>query len=201
MKTQREECNRTRYCHFHCDYSHDTEECHDLKNQIKDLIRRGHLDRYIRKLCEPSPHPKGPIEKQIDIIIGSPTSGGDTSSARKAYARATATVVALAQTMVALAHGRVLPLLVVGHPCKRYSSWQAPPRLLVTTLLVGDRPCGRPRPYAVAPIGGSPGPGDCPLWPGCERSPLLAVLVACGCPCRGPSHSWMWVAALVGDLS
>ncbi|RWW00987.1 hypothetical protein GW17_00036011 [Ensete ventricosum] len=84
----------------------------------------------------------------------------------------------------------------------------APPWLLVTTLLASDRPCGRPRPYAVAPIGGSPGPGDCPLWPsrpcirpGRERSPLLAVLVACGCPCRGPGHSWMWVAAVVGGLS
>ncbi|RWW86334.1 hypothetical protein BHE74_00004896 [Ensete ventricosum] len=55
---------------------------------IKDLICRGHLDRYIRKPCEPSLRPKGPVERQVDVIIGDPIAGGDSSSARKAYAHA-----------------------------------------------------------------------------------------------------------------
>ncbi|RZS19581.1 hypothetical protein BHM03_00051999 [Ensete ventricosum] len=84
-----------RYCRFHHDYGHDTEECHDLKNQIKDLIRQGHLSHYVREPCQasegcysrnPSPRPRGPIEKQINVIVGRPTSGGDNSSAQKAYA-------------------------------------------------------------------------------------------------------------------
>ncbi|RRT43486.1 hypothetical protein B296_00056384 [Ensete ventricosum] len=85
MKAQLEERDQRRFYH---DYSHDTDECYNLKNQIKDLIRRGHLSRYVRKSHEPSFHPKGPIEKQIDVFVSGPALGGDSSSARKEYARA-----------------------------------------------------------------------------------------------------------------
>ncbi|RZR94289.1 hypothetical protein BHM03_00022953 [Ensete ventricosum] len=86
-----------RYCRFHRDYGHNTEECNDLRNQIKDLIRQGHLHRFVRdrrsseerphRDRNPSPRPDQPIEKQIDVIIDRPASGGNSSSARKAYAR------------------------------------------------------------------------------------------------------------------
>ncbi|RWW53821.1 hypothetical protein BHE74_00039643 [Ensete ventricosum] len=76
-----------RYCRFHHDYGHDTKECYDLKNQIEDLIRRSHLDWYIMKSHEPSLRPKGHVERQVDVIMGGPTMGGISSSARKAYAR------------------------------------------------------------------------------------------------------------------
>ncbi|RWW26564.1 hypothetical protein GW17_00009044 [Ensete ventricosum] len=67
---------------------YNTDDYYDLKNQIEGLVYRGHLDRYIRKSCEPSPYPKGPVEKQIDVIVSGLTSGGESSLACKAYARA-----------------------------------------------------------------------------------------------------------------
>ncbi|RWW86682.1 hypothetical protein BHE74_00004526 [Ensete ventricosum] len=87
MRSRAEDWDRKRYCRFHCDYGHDTEECYDLKNQIEDLICRGHLDRYIMKPQKPSLRPKGPVERQVDFIVGGPIAGGVSSSARKAYAR------------------------------------------------------------------------------------------------------------------
>ncbi|RRT46910.1 hypothetical protein B296_00033753 [Ensete ventricosum] len=95
MKTCFERRDKRRYCHFHKEHDHDMEECRDLQSQIKDLIRQGHLRHYVRDQSsfpdsqppqDPSPRPKGPVEKQIHIIIGGPALGGDCSSARKAYA-------------------------------------------------------------------------------------------------------------------
>ncbi|RZR73893.1 hypothetical protein BHM03_00029245, partial [Ensete ventricosum] len=96
MKSHSERRDKKRYCRFHREYDHDTEECHDLQYQIEDLIRRGHLRRYVRDQSSlldsrpprnSSPRPKGPVEKQIDVIFRGPASGGDRFSTRKAYAR------------------------------------------------------------------------------------------------------------------
>ncbi|RRT43255.1 hypothetical protein B296_00052024, partial [Ensete ventricosum] len=84
MRNVGRDCGR--YCRFHWDYGHDTKECYDLKNQIEDLIRWGHLNRFIRRSREPSLCPKGLVEKQIDVIVGGPAASDDSSSARKAYA-------------------------------------------------------------------------------------------------------------------
>ncbi|RZS15368.1 hypothetical protein BHM03_00047196, partial [Ensete ventricosum] len=96
MKSHPKRRDKRKYCHFHREYRHDTEECRDLQYQIEDLIRHDHLRWYVRDQSSlsdgrtprgSSPRPKGSVEKQIDIIFDGPASGGDSSSARKAYGR------------------------------------------------------------------------------------------------------------------
>ncbi|RRT42434.1 hypothetical protein B296_00039743, partial [Ensete ventricosum] len=73
---------------FHRDYDHDMKECHDLKNQIEELIRKGYLGSYVKRPQEPSSCPHGLIEKQIDVIFGELVSNEDSLSGWNAYAQA-----------------------------------------------------------------------------------------------------------------
>ncbi|GAV61374.1 hypothetical protein CFOL_v3_04901, partial [Cephalotus follicularis] len=47
LRTSAENRNMEKYCRYHRDHGHDTEECRQLKNQIEDLIRKGHLRKYV----------------------------------------------------------------------------------------------------------------------------------------------------------
>ncbi|GAA0163627.1 hypothetical protein LIER_19443 [Lithospermum erythrorhizon] len=42
------------FCEYHKDHGHDTNDCHLLKAKIEKLIRRGHLEEFVRE------HPQGP---------------------------------------------------------------------------------------------------------------------------------------------
>ncbi|OMO77926.1 Retrotransposon gag protein [Corchorus olitorius] len=48
-KPMRQDAPRAKHkrCAFHRDHSHDTEDYRDLKNEIENLVRRGHLRRFV----------------------------------------------------------------------------------------------------------------------------------------------------------
>ena len=41
--------DKNKYCRFHKDHGHYTEDCRDLKEQIEELIQKGKLQRYVKK--------------------------------------------------------------------------------------------------------------------------------------------------------
>ena len=41
--------DRRNYCRFHKDHGHYTEDCRDLKEQIEELIRKGKLQKFVKK--------------------------------------------------------------------------------------------------------------------------------------------------------
>ena len=40
---------REKYCRFHRDHGHNTEDCYDLKRQIEELIKQGKLQRFVER--------------------------------------------------------------------------------------------------------------------------------------------------------
>ena len=47
MKGDLNKRNKNKYCHFHRDHGHDTNECFDLKQQIENLIRQGKVRNFL----------------------------------------------------------------------------------------------------------------------------------------------------------
>lgn len=41
--------DKTKFCVFHNDYGHLTEECKQLKWEIEERIKKGHLKQFIKK--------------------------------------------------------------------------------------------------------------------------------------------------------
>ena len=90
MKGDPNKHNRNKYCHFHRDHGHDTDECFDLKQQIENLIRQGKLRNFLGRDHQDEKL-KGKIEEssrpplgEIRIIIGG-SSTGQLSKSKKAY--------------------------------------------------------------------------------------------------------------------
>ena len=82
---------------FHRDHRHQTDDCIQLKKEVKFLIRRGHLRRYMaledRNRAPPSPpHQVAPAQHQqplgeINVIFRGFAGDGESSSAKKAHLR------------------------------------------------------------------------------------------------------------------
>ena len=106
MKSNPTARNNTKYCEFHRDYRHRTDDCIQLKREIEYLIRRGYLRHFIspenqpqnqaqnQALAQQPPSPPRQTTTQhqqplgeIHVISGGFTGGGESSSARKAHLR------------------------------------------------------------------------------------------------------------------
>ena len=47
MKSDLAKRDNTKYCEFHRDHGHRTDDCIQLRKEIEYLIQRGHLRRYV----------------------------------------------------------------------------------------------------------------------------------------------------------
>ncbi|XP_022883797.1 uncharacterized protein LOC111400630 [Olea europaea var. sylvestris] len=90
--------DKSKYCDFHRDRGHTTEDCFALKQEIEALIKRGFLGSYVSNDKRPKNNQnrdkglegrgnKQPIAGTINIIVGGTTSGKDSSRGCKQYAR------------------------------------------------------------------------------------------------------------------
>ncbi|XP_022848856.1 uncharacterized protein LOC111371185 [Olea europaea var. sylvestris] len=106
--------NQSKYCHFHRDHGHDTEECLQLKEEIERLLRRGLLAKYVKndkgtQRVEGLSPPRAGV---INMIIGEVASGGDSNSARKRYARSSITFDE--EDLIGVTHPHDDALVIVG---------------------------------------------------------------------------------------
>ena len=106
MKSDPATRDNTRYCEFHRDYGHRTDDCIQLKREIEYLIRRRYLRRFIAPenqshnqaqnqapAQQPPPPPRQTTTqhqqplREIHVISGGFAGGEEFSSARKAHLR------------------------------------------------------------------------------------------------------------------
>ncbi|XP_065631296.1 uncharacterized protein LOC111987782 [Quercus suber] len=98
--------DRGKYCRFHKDHGHYTEDCRDLKEQIEELIRKGKLQKFIKKgeynkirgenkgqhessskSGSRQSQPPQNVIGEIQTISGGPISGCSFKSLKKAHQR------------------------------------------------------------------------------------------------------------------
>ena len=95
--------DKNKYCQFHKDHDHYTEDFRDLKEQIDELIWKGKLQKYVKKwvsskfsdsnksrhesLSRSEDRPFQPPQDvigEIKTIVGGPFTGGSFKSLKKA---------------------------------------------------------------------------------------------------------------------
>ena len=84
--------NKNKYCKFHKDHGHNTEDCFQLKEQIADLIKRGYLRKFVSNRPRPGSPERGyadnrSIAGDIQTIHGGFGLGGCSTLSRKRHTR------------------------------------------------------------------------------------------------------------------
>ena len=94
VRTPFEKRDKNKWCEYHHEHGHTTNECRQLQSEIEKLIKRGHLSEYVdknRQQRQPAqayqPPQKNEEPRRITTISGGPGGGGDSNRSRKNYAR------------------------------------------------------------------------------------------------------------------
>ncbi|GKV35459.1 hypothetical protein SLEP1_g43722 [Rubroshorea leprosula] len=113
MRTTAATRDHTRYCDFHQDHGHTTEQCNSLRSELESLAQKGMLNEYIQRVEQPrfvreqgpqhqgvrnppnkqgvgyqqAPPPLPPPARVIHMITGGLEAGGLSSKQRKLYVR------------------------------------------------------------------------------------------------------------------
>ncbi|GKV04527.1 hypothetical protein SLEP1_g16680 [Rubroshorea leprosula] len=113
MRTAAATRDHTRYCDFHQDHGHTTEQCNSLRSKLESLAQKGMLNEYIQRVEQPrfvreqgsqhqairnppnrqgvgyqqAPPPLPPPARVIHMITGGLEAGGLSSKQRKLYVR------------------------------------------------------------------------------------------------------------------
>ncbi|XP_048496378.1 uncharacterized protein LOC125495642 [Beta vulgaris subsp. vulgaris] len=97
MKTPYRNRDKSKYCHFHKDCGHETNECKHLKRALEDLARKGKMNSYLpqggRKFQKRDDRrSKRKESESIDedvvlVISGGFATGGPTNRGHKIYLR------------------------------------------------------------------------------------------------------------------
>ena len=93
MRSDPTKRDNMRYCEFHRDHGHRTNDCIQLRKEIEYLIRRGYLQRFValegQSQAQPPPRQTTTQHQlplgEIHVISGGFAGGGESSSARKAH--------------------------------------------------------------------------------------------------------------------
>lgn len=94
LRTRHHQRNRSKFCRYHNDHEHGTEECIQLKKDIEALIKRGRLKRFLgdrkdgedkdlkgKGITEPSSQ-AAPNVRVVYVIVEGSGAGRSSSSQR-----------------------------------------------------------------------------------------------------------------------
>lgn len=87
--------DKSKYCWFHHDYGHDTEECFELKEENEAPIQRGQLRQFVSRLYRRNERPNNvgqptqrmegepKLVKEIKTIMGGPSKFDTSHNSQK----------------------------------------------------------------------------------------------------------------------
>ena len=96
MRSDPTKRDNTRYCEFHRDHGHQTDDCIQLRKEIEYFTRRGYLRRFVASKGQSQAQPPPPQQTttqhqqplgEIHVISGGFAGGGESSSTMKAHLR------------------------------------------------------------------------------------------------------------------